>query len=135
MEKYYDYAQEKFVEGDPTTALTASVLGLELLKRQAHRRAEERERENAAKAAEDTSADYEIAEHNGIQYIRELLRESFEIAATWSDRLTAYNEAFVDYLNRKSYKLKLWHKPEHYALSVKEYKEIVKYEASLTESD
>ncbi len=131
MEKYYDYAQEKYVEGDPVAALYGQFLGLEMLKKKVHENAERRKRENAKKAAEDKTKSYKIIEYNSIQYIRKLLNDSLKKAETWADRLSLYNKLFVDYLNRKSYELEMWHKPEHYTLSLKEYKEIVKYELSL----
>ena len=133
MEKYYDYSQEKYVEGDPMTALTAQILGLQMLKEKARRSAKKREEENARRAAEDKTRSYKIIKYNGIQYIRKLLNDSLKKADTWNDRLQLYNELFIDYLNRKSYELKMWYKPEYYALSLKEYKEIVKYEQSLRE--
>lgn len=133
MEKYYDYAQEKYVEGDPMTALCGQILGLEMMKQQAHKHAEQRRRENERKAAEDKTKSYKIIKYNEIQYIRKFIKDSLKKAETWNDRLRLYNELFVDYLERKSYELKMWHKPEHYTLSLKEYKEVVKYELSLEE--
>jgi hypothetical protein len=134
MDKYYDYAQEKYVEGDPMTALTAQILGLEMLKRKAHESAERRKRENAKRAAEDKTRSYKIIKYKDIQYIRKFINDSLKKADTWMDRLRLYNELFVDYLNRKSYELKMWYKPEFYTLNLKEYKEIVKYELSLKEA-
>lgn len=134
MDKYYDYAQEKYVEGDPMTALYGQLLGFEMLKRQAHKHAEQRKRENAKKAAEDKTRSYKIIKYKDIQYIRKFINDSLKKAETWNDRLRLYNELFVDYLERKSYELKMWYKPEHYALSLKEYKEVVKYELSLKEA-
>jgi len=131
MEKYYDYMQEKYVEGDPITAMYAQILGLEMFKKQAARNAAKRAEENERRAAEDTTPTYEIIKHNSIQYIRELIEMSLEQAQTWSDRLRIYNDLFVDYLNRKSYQLKMWYKAEFYTLNLKEFKEIVKYELSL----
>ena len=133
MEKYYDYAQGKYVEGDSMLALTTQMLGLQMLKEKARRSAKKREEENARRAAEDKTRSYKIIKYNGIQYIRKLLNDSLKKADTWNDRLQLYNELFIDYLNRKSYELKLWYKPEYYTLSLKEYKEIVKYEQSLRE--
>lgn len=133
MEKYYDYAQEKYVEGDPMLNIYAQMLGFQMLKKKAHESAKRREEENARKAAEDKTKSYKIIEYNGIQYIRKFIKDSLKKADTWIDRLGLYNKLFVDYLTRKSYKLKMWYKPEHYALNLKEYKEIVKYELSLKE--
>ena len=133
MEKYYDYSQEKYVEGDPMLALTTQMLGLQMLKEKARRSAKKREEENAAKAAVDKTKSYKILSYNGIQYIRKLLNDSLKKAETWNDRLQLYNELFVDYLKRKSYELKMWYKPEYYTLTLKEYKTIVKYELSLKE--
>lgn len=131
MEKYYDYAKEKYVEGDPTLNLYAQIMGLEMLKQKASRSAQRRKEENARRAAEDKTKSYKIISYNGIQYIRKLLKDSLKKAETWADRLRLYNELFVDYLNRKSYELKMWYKPEFYTLNLKQYKEIVKYELSL----
>ena len=134
MEKYYDYAQEKYVEGDPALALTAQMLNLQMLKKKAHESAKRCEEENARRATEDKTKSYKIIEYNGIQYIKKLLNDSLKKAETWNDRLQLYNELFVNYLKRKSYELKMWYKPEHYALTLKEYKTIVKYEQSLKEA-
>ena len=131
MEKYYDYLQEKYVEGDPALNLYAQLLGLEMLKQKAHRSAQRRKEENARRAAEDKTRSYKIISYNGIQYIRKLLKDSLKKAETWADRLRLYNELFVDYLNRKSYELKMWYKPEFYTLNLNQYKEVVKYERSL----
>ena len=133
MEKYYDYAQGKYVEGDPVAALYGQFLGLEMLKKKAHESAERRKRENAKRAAEDKTRSYKIIKYNDIQYIRKFINDSLKKAETWNDRLRLYNELFIDYLERKSYELKMWYKPELYALSLKEYKEVVKYELSLKE--
>lgn len=131
MEKYFDYSLGRFVEGDPTLNLYAQIMGFEMLKKRAHERAKRREEENARRAAEDHTKSYKIIEYNGIQYIRKLLKDSLKKAETWADRLRLYNELFVDYLTRKSYELKMWYKPEYYTISLKQYKEIVKYELSL----
>lgn len=138
MGKYYDYAQEKYVEGDPMTALYGQILGLEILKQQARKHAEQRRHENEKKEAEDKTTEdktrsYKIIEYNGIQYIRKFINDSLKKGKTWNDRLMIYNELFVDYLKRKSYKLEMQHKPEFYALGLKEYKEVVKHELSLKE--
>lgn len=103
------------------------------LKRLTHKLAEQSKQERIKKAAEDKTENYEIIEHAGIQYIRKFINDSLQMAETWNDRLKSYNELFVDYLERKSYKLKIQHKPSCYALSFKEYKKIVKYELSLKE--
>lgn len=132
MDKYYDYAQEKYVEGDPMIALYGQILGLEMM-RQAHKHAEQRRRENEKRAAEDKTRSYKIIKYDGIQYIRKFINDSLKKEKTWNDRLRLYNELFVDYLKRKSYELKMWYKPEFYALSLKEYKKVVKYELSLKE--
>lgn len=129
MDKYY----EKYAEVDPIAGVTAQVLGFELLKQQAHKHAEQRRKENAKRAAADKTKSYKIIEHNGIQYIRKLLNDSLKKADTWNERLRIYNELFVNYLERKSYEIKMWYEPSHYALSLKEYKEIVKHESSLKE--
>ena len=134
MEKYYDYAKGKYVEGDPALNLYTQVLGMEMLKQKAHRDAQCRKEENDRRAAEDKTKSYKIVSYNGIQYIRKLLKDSLKKAETWADRLRLYNELFIDYLDRKSYELKMWHKPELYALNLKQYKEIVKYELSLEDN-
>ena len=134
MEKYYDYAQEKYVEGDPMLNIYAQMLGLQMLKKKAHESAKRREEENARKAAEDKTKSYKIIKYNGIQYIRKFIKDSLKKADTWNDRLMIYNELFVDYLKRKSYELKMWYKPEHYALGLSDFKKVVKYELSLKEN-
>lgn len=126
MEKYYDYAQEKYVEGDPMASVYGQFLGFEMLKRRAHKHAEQRRHEDEKKAAEDKTETYEIVEHDGKQYIKELVEESLKKADTWNDRVALYNELFVDYLNRKSYMLKLHYNAGHYVISLKEYKGLVK---------
>ena len=131
MEKYYDFVQGKYVEGDPTLNIYSQILGLEILKQKVHRNAQRREEENARCAAEDKTKSYKIISYNGIQYIRKLLKDSLKKAETWADRLRLYNELFVDYLNRKSYELEMLYKPEFYTLNLKEYKEIVKHELFL----
>ena len=98
-----------------------------------HKLAEHDRQERARQAAEDKTESYEIIEYAGIQYIRKFINDSLQMAETWNDRLKSYNELFVDYLERKSYELKMQHKPSHYALSFKEYKKIIKYELSLKE--
>ena len=103
------------------------------LRRLTHELAEQDRLERAKKAAEDKTESYEIIDYAGIQYIRKFINDSLQIAETWNDRLKIYNELFIDYLERKSYELKMQHKPSHYALSFKEYKKIVKYELSLRE--
>ena len=128
MDKNFDLEQEKTI--DPNLALTSQILGVQMLKKKAHDIAKRREEERAKKAAEDKTESYDILEYNDIQYIRELLNDSLEKADTWMDRLRIYNELFVDYLTRKSYELNMWHNPEYYALNLKQYKEIVKYELS-----
>lgn len=135
MEKYYDYGLEKYVEGDPMLNLYTQMMGFEMLKQRARRHAKKREEENARRAAEDKTRSYKIIKYNGIQYIRKLLKDSLKKAETWADRLQLYNELFVDYLNRKSYELKMWYKPEFYTLNLKQYKEIVKYELSRENKD
>ncbi len=105
------------------------------LRRLTHRLAEQDRLERAKKAAEDETESYEIIEYTGIQYIRKFINDSLQMAETWNDRLKNYNKLFVDYLERKSYELKMRHKPSCYALSFKEYKKIVKYELSLKEKN
>jgi len=103
------------------------------LRRLTNKLAEQDRQERAKKATEDKTENYEIIDYAGIQYIRKFINDSLQMAKTWNDRLKSYNELFIDYLERKSYKLKMQHKPSHYALSFKEYKKIVKYELSLKE--
>lgn len=126
MDKYYDYAEEKYVEGDPSLALTAQMLGLQMLKKKLHDNAVKREQENARLAEEDKTPFHKIYEFNGIQYVKKLLTDSFKKNSTWNDRLRNYNELLVDYLNRKRYCLKFYQKPEFYCLSLKQYKSIAK---------
>jgi len=128
MDKYYDYAQEKYVEGDPMLGLYTQILGFEMLKKKASERAKRLKEENARKAAEDKTPSYKIRKYEGIQYIKELIKQSFKQAETWMDRLMVYNELFVDYLRRKSYELKYWGRPEDYTLNLKQFKEICKHE-------
>ena len=126
MDKYYDYAQEKYVEGDSMLALTTQLLGLQMFKEKLHRQAKKREEENARLAEEDKTPFYKIYEFNGLQYVKKLLTDSFKKNSTWNDRLQNYNELLVDYLNRKRYCLKFYQRPEFYCLSLKQYKSIAK---------
>lgn len=131
MDEYYDYAQEKYVKGDPMLNLYTHLMGIELMKRKAREHAKEREEREARLREEDHTRTYKVLIHNDIQYIRKFLKDSLKKADTWSDRLKLYNDLFVDYLKRKSYVYILYQKPELYALSLNEYKEVVKYEQSL----
>ena len=126
MDKYYDYAQEKYVEGDRMTAIYGQILGLQMLKEKLHCQAKKHEEENARLAEEDKTPFYKIYEFDGLQYVKKLLTDSFKKNDTWSDRLQNYNELLVDYLNRKRYCLKFYQKPEFYCLSLKQYKSIAK---------
>ena len=126
MTKYYDYAQEKYVEGDPMTAIYGQILGLQMLKEKLYRQAKKREEEIARLAEEDKTPFYKIYEFDGLQYVKKLLTDSFKKNSTWNDRLQNYNELLVDYLNRKRYCLKFYQKPEFYCLNLKQYKSIAK---------
>ena len=126
MDKYYDYAQEKYVEGDPMTAIYGQILGIQMLKEKLHRQANKREEENARLAEEDKTPFYKIYDLDGLQYVKKLFKDSFKNNSTWNDRLQNYNELLVDYLNRKRYCLKYYQKLEFYCLSLKQYKSIAK---------
>ena len=126
MDKYYDYAQEKYVEGDPMTAIYGQILGLQMFMKKAHDNAAKREQENARLAEEDKTPFYKIYEFDGLQYVKKLLTDSFKNNSTWNDRLQTYNELLVEYLNRKRYCLKFYQRPEFYCLSLKQYKSIAK---------
>ena len=118
MEKYYDYAQEKFVEGDPSVNLVTQMLGLQAMMSSLHRKAEKRKQQQAEKAKADKSPFYKMYEFGELIYVKKFLRDSYKQYETWAERLRNYNETLVDYLTRKDYLLKAWQKPDYYTLNL-----------------
>lgn len=106
----------------------ATVLAMATLVEKAKRDAARRREENAKRAEEDDSPDFEIADADGFQYVRELVVESRKANASWADALREYNEAVVEYLTRKSYALRIPGGPERHTLSIRQYKEAAKAE-------
>lgn len=126
MDKYYDYMQEKYVEGDPSVNLVTQMLGINMMMSNLHRMAEEGKRKRAEKAKADKSPFYKMYEFGELIYVKKFLRDSYKQCETWAERLRNYNDTLVDYLTRKDYLLKAWQKPEYYTLNLKDYKSICK---------